>query len=202
MLIGDNMVKNQIQEERMKGYFIQATNEILRSEGLINISVRNIAKKAGYSYATMYNYFKDVKDLVFECVKDFLQECEEFIAEEVQGVEPGIEKVRAINKAYIKYFVQYPGIFELFYIEKTSDLAHIQPTNETIDQFLESITESDWQVAIHSGKIEDEGAKLLQEQIKFFIIGVLITYINRLVNSNYHDIMNMVEKHLSYILEI
>ena len=196
------MVKNQIQEERMKGYFIQATKEILRSEGLKDISVRNIAKRAGYSYATMYNYFKDVKDLVFECVKDFLQECDEFIADEVKEVEPGIERVRAINKAYIKYFVQYPGIFELFYIEKTTDLAHKQPTIETIDTFLESITEKDWQVAINSGKIEVEGAKLLQEQIKFFVIGVLITYMNRLVNSSYQDIMNMVEKHLSYILEM
>jgi len=193
------MVKNQIQEERMKGYFIQATKEILRSEGLRLISVRNIADKAGYSYATMYNYFKDVKDLVFECVQDFLQECDEFIIDEVKGIEPGIERVRAINKAYIKYFVQYPGIFELFYIEKTTDLAHKQPTIETIDRFLGEITKQDWQVAIDAKLVEAEGAELLQEQIKFFVIGVLITYMNRLVNSNYHDIMNMIDKHLSYI---
>jgi len=196
------MVKNQIQEERMKGYFIQATKEILRSEGLRLISVRNIADKAGYSYATMYNYFKDVKDLVFECVQDFLQECDEFIIDEVKGIEPGIERVRAINKAYIKYFVQYPGIFELFYIEKTTDLAHKQPTIETIDRFLGEITKQDWQVAIDAKLVEAEGAELLQEQIKFFVIGVLITYMNRLVNSNYHDIMNMIDKHLSYMLDM
>ena len=55
----------------MRGYFIQAAKEILKGEGLESMSVRNIADQAGYSYATLYNYFKDVKDLILECIKDF-----------------------------------------------------------------------------------------------------------------------------------
>ena len=62
------MEKKQIQEQRIKSYFIQATKEILKGEGLKCISVRNIADKAGYSYATLYNYFKDVQDLIHEMV--------------------------------------------------------------------------------------------------------------------------------------
>ncbi|MBN2263533.1 MAG: TetR/AcrR family transcriptional regulator, partial [Prolixibacteraceae bacterium] len=65
------MKNKQIQEERMKGYFVQAAKDILKSEGIKAISVRNIADRAGYSYTTLYNYFKDVNDLVFECVNDF-----------------------------------------------------------------------------------------------------------------------------------
>ena len=64
------MDKKIIQEERMKGYFIQATKEILKGEGLRAASVRNIADQAGYSYATLYNYFKDIKELIFVCIKD------------------------------------------------------------------------------------------------------------------------------------
>ncbi len=71
------MERKQIQEQRIKNYFIQATKDLLKGEGLRTVSVRNIADRAGYSYATLYNYFKDVKDLVFECVKDFQEECEE-----------------------------------------------------------------------------------------------------------------------------
>ncbi|MFP4547083.1 MAG: TetR/AcrR family transcriptional regulator [bacterium] len=196
------MNRKKIQEQRMKEYFIQATREILRSEGLKNASVRNIAEKAGYSYATLYNYFKDAKDLVFECVRDFQQECREFIESETRETNAGIEKIRAINLAYVKYFVQYPGIFELFYIEKTSDLAHKQPTVEMINDFLDKITEKDWQVAIAQQKIEKEGAGLVQTQIKFFIIGVLVSYINRRLNADYREIMAMVDKQLNYILEL
>ena len=54
-------MKNKIiQEQRIKGYVIQAAKEILKGEGLKSISVRNIADQAGYSYATLYNYFKDI----------------------------------------------------------------------------------------------------------------------------------------------
>jgi AcrR family transcriptional regulator len=69
------MKNKEIQEQRMRGYFIQATKNILKGEGLKSISVRNIADQAGYSYATLYNYFKDVNELIFLCVNDFQEEC-------------------------------------------------------------------------------------------------------------------------------
>ena len=74
------MDKKEIQERRMKGYFIDATKELLKGEGLSAVSVRSVADKAGYSYATLYNYFKDLNDLIFECVRDFQTEWECFFS--------------------------------------------------------------------------------------------------------------------------
>ena len=54
------MENKEIQEERVRSYFVQAANEILRGEGITNLSVRNVSEKAGYSYATLYNYFKNI----------------------------------------------------------------------------------------------------------------------------------------------
>jgi AcrR family transcriptional regulator len=110
------MEKKEIQEERMKGYFIQAAKEIIKAEGIRAISVRNIADRAGYSYATLYNYFKDVKDLIFICITDFQEECRIFIYDEVKNFSNGKENIKAKVKAFVKYFVLYPGIFELFFI--------------------------------------------------------------------------------------
>lgn len=196
------MDKKKIQEQRVKGYFIQATKEILSSEGLTAASVRNIADRAGYSYATLYNYFKDAKDLIFECIRDFQQECREFIMAEVKDVKPGYDRIVKINLAYIKYFVQYPGIFELFYIEKTNHMAEQQSTIEMIDKFFPSLTEEDWKVIVKEKNMEETGVELLQEQMKFFIIGVLILYINRRYIADYKEIMLMVEKHLNYMLDM
>ena len=41
------MQKKEIQEQRIKGYFIEAAKEMLKGEGLKSISVRNIAERAG-----------------------------------------------------------------------------------------------------------------------------------------------------------
>ena len=60
------MKNKELQEQRMKGYFLQATKDMLKSEGLKSVNVRAIADRAGYSYATLYNYFKDINDLKYD----------------------------------------------------------------------------------------------------------------------------------------
>ena len=101
------LAKNKVQEERMKGYFVQAAQEILKGEGLKVASVRNIAEKAGYSYATVYNYFSDSKDLIFECIKVFQEECEWFVRKETVHSPRGLDRIEDLIIAYVKYFIQY-----------------------------------------------------------------------------------------------
>ena len=89
------MKHKEIQEERMRGYFIEAAKEILKGEGLRCISVRNIADRAGYSYATLYNYFNDSKELIYECVKDFQDECESSVKSDTENLSPGKKTIKA-----------------------------------------------------------------------------------------------------------
>ena len=110
------MDRKEIQEQRIRGYFIEATREMLKGEGLRSINVRAVAERAGYSYATLYNYFKDIKELVFICVKGFQEEAEAIIAAETSSVPQGKEKIRAIMKSYLKYFVQYPFISQIVFL--------------------------------------------------------------------------------------
>ena len=124
------MNKREVQSQRIRGYFIQATKDILRGEGLRGISVRNISDQAGYSYATLYNYFSDIKELIFICVKDFQEECKELVQQETMQMEQGIPRIKQTINGFIKYFIQYPGIFELFYLEGLSDLG--KPVKMTI----------------------------------------------------------------------
>ena len=195
------VVKNAIQEERMKGYFVEATKEILKGEGLHAVNVRSIAQKAGYSFATIYNYFTDAKDLIFECVKDFLQECDEFIKSETQEVEHGKEKLKAISKAYIKYFVQYPATFELFFIEKPNNLAGKQSTIKMIDEFFERVCMDEWQYLINKKEIDEATTKLLQSKLNYTILGMLLLYIHRRQPATFAEFIKEVDRQLNAILD-
>ena len=103
------MRNRQIQEERIKTYFLDSAKNLLRAEGLKGVSVRNVAYRAGYSYATLYNYFKDINDLLFRCVEDFCQEVGDFVAARTEGGAPGREGLRRTARAYVEYFVEYPS---------------------------------------------------------------------------------------------
>ena len=55
----EKMDKKEIQRQRMMKYFIEAGKQIILEEGVKNVTVRKVADLAGYSYATLYNYFED-----------------------------------------------------------------------------------------------------------------------------------------------
>ena len=196
------MDKKQIQEQRIKGYFIQATKDLLKGEGLRVVSVRNIADRAGYSYATLYNYFKDVKDLIFECVKDFQEECEEMVIAETKDSQRGLIKIKAIIKSYIKYYIQYPGIFELFYIEKVNELQGKQQTVEIINTFLDKLCNEEWNYCISNNVVSMDDAMLKRRQLKYLVTGMLLLYISRRHPASYKEFMDDVEAQLNNILAL
>lgn len=196
-------MKNKIiQEQRIKGYFIQAAKDMLKGEGLKSISVRNIADQAGYSYATLYNYFKDIKDLLFECIQDFQNECEEFVVKETSRTPRGVDKIKAISKAYVKYFVQYPGIFELFYLEKETDIESKQPTSELICSFLDKLCADEWDYCIKEEIVSIGNANMMKDILKYQIPGLLLFYLNRRSPSDYKDFIAQLETQLDRIVKV
>lgn len=179
------MNKKEIQEQRVKGYFIAATKDILKSEGLKSVSVRNIADRAGYSFATLYNYFKDVKDLVFLCVKHFREECREHVQQRTAGVTPGNRRLKATVLAYLEYFVQYPGIFELFFTEKLSDLDGKGATTALVTSLLEELCAEDWAYCIDKRVLTAREARLKKAVLLQGTTGLLMLYLHRRFPDSY-----------------
>jgi AcrR family transcriptional regulator len=195
------MDKKVIQEQRIRGYFIEAAKEIIRGEGFKAISVRNIADRAGYSYTTLYNYFKDIKDLIFVCVKDFQDECSQFITDQIKEEVTGLDKIKSKTIAFSDYFIQYPGIFELFYVEKISDLNAQQSTTKLIYSFLDRICEEDWNYCIEQQIITGEESENYKVQLQFFITGLLLFYLNRRQPSEYEEFISIRDHQISNLLK-
>lgn len=201
MLNKKKVMKNkEIQEKRMKEYFIQATKEILKGEGLQSLSVRNIADKAGYSYATLYNYFKDVNELVFHCVNDFHEECKLFVINKTKKTPKGLDKVKATVLAYISYFVEYPGIFDLFYLTKVGDFGNKQATINVICNSLNNICDTEWDYCITHNLFPIEKIEDIKSQLKYTVIGLLLLYINRITPNSYSEFMNQANIQINNLL--
>lgn len=193
-------VNKSIQEERMRGYFIEATKKTLRGEGLKSVNVRNVAKEAGYSYATLYNYFHDIKDLVFECVKDFQVECEKSVKLETIGSKRGLSKIKSITKSYVKYFVQYPGIFELFFLERINDLGQKKPTVNLVYSLLDYLCEEEWDYCLREKIYSKKEIEFKKELLRNNIMGVLLFYINRHTPDNYTDFLQLTNRQIDLII--
>ncbi|MEI7661491.1 MAG: TetR/AcrR family transcriptional regulator [Bacteroidota bacterium] len=185
------MDNKQIQSERMRGYFIDAAKELLKGEGLKSVSTRSVAEKAGYSYATLYNYFRDINDLVFECVRDFQSECEAFVKAGSRKAAPGREKIRAITSAYIDYFIEYPGTFELCFLERIRGIADRKELTELIYTFLDRLCEEQWNILTREDAIDQARVEQMRRQLRFAVMGLLLFYENRGQPGNYDDFITL-----------
>ena len=184
----------------MKGYFVQAAQEILKGEGLKAASVRNIAEKAGYSYATVYNYFSDSKDLIFECIKVFQEECEWFVRKETVHSPRGLDRIEDLIIAYVKYFIQYPGLFELFYLERPGDLSNKQDVLDSIHNLLDKICMEEWIYCIQNGIKKMDEAERMKTEIRYLVPGILLIYLNRRRPHTYQEFKDMLSSQIHYIL--
>lgn len=196
------MANKDLQEQRMRGYFIQSTKDILKGEGIKNISVRNISERAGYSFATLYNYFKDVKELIFLCVQDFQDECQEHVQMRTSKVESGLSKIKAITNAYIEYFIQYPGIFELFFIERLSDIGNNQESSELIISFLDRLCDSEWNLLIDNQSLSKEQCDTIKANLNYITVGLMLFYLNRRHPQSYTEFMQNTDKSINEVLRI
>jgi AcrR family transcriptional regulator len=119
--------KRAIQRERTRRYFIDAAKEIVKSQGLEQVSARNVADLAGYSYATIYNYFNDINDLLWHVTVDLLREMGQALNQiQLQGDDP-VEWLKQGYRAYIRYYLEYPAVFRFLFHSQIG-----QPTPEVM----------------------------------------------------------------------
>jgi len=188
----------EIQEQRMRRYFIEATKDLLRAEGLRSVSVRKVAERAGYSYATMYHYFNNAQDLIFESVADFSAEIDAFVREQVDGREASPETLKAAYKSTIQYFIQYPGIFELFFLERGINVSRREEAMTLISSLLKRQTGALWDRCVESGCFTAEGARTRSVNLNYAILGLLLLYMNRRHPQDYGTFMELVDAQLAF----
>ena len=195
------MDKKNIQEQRTKGYFVEAAKELLKGEGLSAVSVRSVSYKAGYSYATLYNYFKDLNDLIFECVRDFQAECESAVKSKTKKSEQGKGKIKATVLAYVQYFTEYSGVFELFFLERMGNIGNKQSISELIYTFLDKLCDPHWDYCIAQNIYSRESAEKKKQQLRFCVMGMLLFYQNRFQPEDYNGFMNLLDNQVKEIID-
>ena len=100
----------------------------------------------------------------------------------------------------MKYFVQYPGIFELFYVEKTINLANKQPTIELINSFLHRLCNEEWDYLIKNKLISKKDAEFIKNKLRYVVIGILLLYLTRSYPATYDEFLKITNEQINDIL--
>lgn len=168
----NNMKKDQ-KRLRVKQYFIESAKEIIFKEGSEHVTVRRVADLAGYTYPTLYHYFSDQNELLWEVKKVMVQELAEILQKRVGDLsETGIKRIRLIFQIYIAYYFENPNVFKFFYYHPL-----LNPDNST-DQLkynldFEAMWQDTFKELVTTGKLEIKNVMVIAKTIIYAIHGMI-----------------------------
>ena len=112
--------------------FLKCTTDIIREEGLEQISIRKVAQRAGFNSATLYLYFNDSDELItLACMHD-LEDYYRVLLDELQRTPDVQMAYRMAWQVFCQHAFRKPQSFlRLFFYP------HSKPLKETVRRYYE-----------------------------------------------------------------
>lgn len=108
------------KKKKVMIYFIEATEELMKEDDIDKISIRKIAKRAGYNSATLYYYFDDLEHLILFASIRYLREYTTALAKKIKPTMTTLEKYRTVYETFNYYAFRSPVIFHNMFFGKYS----------------------------------------------------------------------------------
>ncbi len=115
-----------LRQKRNMMYFVEATEKILKEEGIPGVTIRRIAAEAGYNSATLYNYFQDLDELILFGSVCFLRDYLLSLARHLEPEMTALERYRTIYRCFNERAFRFPEIFyNMFFGRYSAKLGHV-----------------------------------------------------------------------------
>ena len=131
--------REKIKRSRMMKYFIDAANKIINTQGIDAVNIRDTADLAGYSSATLYNYFDNLTHLVFLATFDQLEDYNQALAKSASECENSLEVYMKVCKCFCDYAYNEAEIYEILFFSHDED-----KFSKYSEQYYELFPEKDY----------------------------------------------------------
>ncbi|WP_425449049.1 TetR/AcrR family transcriptional regulator [Dethiothermospora halolimnae] len=192
------MGNKEIQKQRKMKYFIESAKEIIKEDGIKGVTARKVGQRAGYSYATIYNYFNDLNTLLAYCAFDFLEDCYKYLISFKDETKDAKEQVISYALAYFRYFAENPDIFHLIFIEELGELPEelVNSRPSVAKHLRDSIVK-----CADEGYVKKEDVDLLGELITSSIHGKLLFFLKRSPVEEGDEIVTSIKNELDAFIK-
>lgn len=113
--------KMTVKRRRIMSYFVEATEKLIRAEGIDGLSIRKIATEAGYNSATIYNYFNDLEQLTMFGSVCYLREYVAMLEAEIRPEMRAIDRYRTVYHCFNRCAFHAPDLYYNMFFGRYSD---------------------------------------------------------------------------------
>jgi len=102
--------------------------------------------------------------------------------------------------AYVEFFTEYSGVFELFFLERMGNIGNKQSISELIYTFLDRLCEPHWDYCMAQNLFDRTSVEKKKRQLRFCVMGMLLFYQNRFQPENYHEFIGLLQTQVEEIM--
>jgi len=203
-----------IKRLRTMGYFIIAADEIIQEEGIDKATIRNIAKKAGYNSATIYNYFNDLEHLIFFTKISHLEVYKARLYNEIPDDLDPLEELIKVFRIFAEETFKNPyDFYDLFFskyslqLNETVTLYHkifperLNTTNNRLKAMLSRNDIYKRNMALVDNCIEN-GCFINKDEAEKINELMILTYsglLNKYLETDSHDVHGYTNQFMEYL---
>jgi AcrR family transcriptional regulator len=114
--------RKEREKEQRKNDIIDAAERVFFKKGHENATMDDVAEAAELSKGTLYLYFKNKEDLYLAIHLRGNRILHDLFREAVEQQELGIQKARAIGRAYVDFFKNHPDYFNAMLYFESRDI--------------------------------------------------------------------------------
>jgi AcrR family transcriptional regulator len=100
--------------QELRSMILDASRDIIETNGLAGLSAREIARRIEYSPGTIYNMFENLDDVILHVEAQMLDDLDKRL-EVVMTEPPTIERVRKLAVAYLHFTHEKPKLWNLLF---------------------------------------------------------------------------------------
>ena len=187
----NNIETNSKDSKKDKYYLIlTAASKVFAEQGFSSATVAQIAREAGVADGTIYLYFKNKDDILFQFFRYKTKQIFKRFKEEIDSVDEPVEKLSCLIRSHLEEFQQDRNMAIIFQSEIRYRRNIVAQIIDVSNMYLELVT-----AIIEQGQVEDKLRKdLFTGLVKRFILGAVEEVINTWVHSGgKYDLVSMAD---------
>lgn len=121
-----------------KEYIVGVALQLVREEGIQNLTARAVAKRTGCSVCPIFSAFDNMEDLQRAVISAARKVYDEYVSDGLKKTLP----FKGVGEAYIKFAVNEPKLFQLLFMndDAVRNLDTVLPSiDDNYDKILQSV---------------------------------------------------------------
>jgi AcrR family transcriptional regulator len=159
-----------VDKDKKRRDIAGACNELLLEKGIKNLTITEIAKTAGIGKGTVYDYFNNKEEIVFEIIRKFIEEHQLNLLSQSDKMNSTKQKVLYLFDFFLSEYKPYEKHLDVYreYLSVTlsTKSCPMIEFNRECSGFIKNILQDIIEAGIKQGEIKDVARHLVDGLMK------------------------------------